>query len=165
MCRALRAGSENQQRAFCPPGGSVSRGARAQLESTEPAAPALHEAAGPAPPAQQGQGRHCPGTLRVHLGLASQPALLRPVGRQRAQSGCRPLRLNEQRLRRRGTMSFSLWAVFAEEKQKPDPAGAGPGLALPANDGRAGCSGCTPAEPYPPSRKTLLSKLKPIALI
>jgi hypothetical protein len=56
-------------------------------------------------------------------------------------------------------MSFSLWAVFAEafQKQKARSRNAEPGFAFPANDGRAGCSGCTPAEPYPPSRDNILA--------
>ena len=51
------------------------------------------------------------------------------------------------------TMSFSLCAVVAEHPEKQNPAQqAGPGDALPAIHGRLGCSGCTPAEPYPPNR-------------
>ncbi len=54
----------------------------------------------------------------------------------------------------RGTMSFSLFTVFAEAFQegKTRPGKPGRGDAFPASHGRTGCSGCTPAEPYPPSR-------------
>jgi hypothetical protein len=51
------------------------------------------------------------------------------------------------------TMSFSLCAVVAEHPEKQNPAQqAGPGDAFLQSTGRLGCSGCTPAEPYPPNR-------------
>ena len=42
-------------------------------------------------------------------------------------------------------------AAHPIERQNPARQ-AGPGDALPAIHGRIGCSGCTPAEPYPPNR-------------
>ena len=53
------------------------------------------------------------------------------------------------------TMSFSLCAVVAEQsgKQNSQPQNwLRPGADASAIHGRLGCSGCTPAEPYPPSR-------------
>ena len=61
-------------------------------------------------------------------------------------------------------MSFSHYAVIAEGLQKKKQ--AGPSLAgwagamLAAMHGRTGCSGCTPAEPYPPSRRATVSVSK-----
>ena len=52
------------------------------------------------------------------------------------------------------TMSFSLWTVVAEpSKRDPRPQQLGPGADASAIHGRLGCSGCTPAEPYPPNRE------------
>ena len=53
------------------------------------------------------------------------------------------------------TMSFSLWAVVAEHSRKQNSQPQNwlrPGADASAIHGRLGCSGCTPAEPYPPSR-------------
>ena len=53
------------------------------------------------------------------------------------------------------TMSFSLSAVVAEhsKKQNPQPQNwLRLGADASAIHGRLGCSGCTPAEPYPPNR-------------
>ena len=53
------------------------------------------------------------------------------------------------------TMSFSLCAMVAEysEKQNSQPQQElRPGADASAIHGRLGCSGCTPAEPYPPNR-------------
>jgi hypothetical protein len=52
------------------------------------------------------------------------------------------------------TMSFSLWAVVAKhsKKQNSQPQKLRLGADASAIHGRLGCSGCTPAEPYPPSR-------------
>jgi hypothetical protein len=55
----------------------------------------------------------------------------------------------------RRTMSFSLCAVVAEhsKKQNSQPQNwLRPGADASAIHGRLGCSGCTPAEPYPPNR-------------
>ena len=55
----------------------------------------------------------------------------------------------------RSTMSFSLWAMVAEhsKKQNSQPQNwLRPGADASAIHGRYGCSGCTPAEPYPPNR-------------
>lgn len=55
----------------------------------------------------------------------------------------------------RSTMSFSLSAVVAEhsKKQNSQPQQwLRPGADASAIHGRLGCSGCTPAEPYPPNR-------------
>jgi hypothetical protein len=56
------------------------------------------------------------------------------------------------------TMSFSLCAVIAEgaKEKQPGPARLDRRHCLPAMHGRTGCSGCTPAEPYPPSRDNKL---------
>ncbi len=53
------------------------------------------------------------------------------------------------------TMSFSLCAMVAEhsKKQNSQPQNwLRPGADASAIHGRLGCSGCTPAEPYPPNR-------------
>jgi len=53
----------------------------------------------------------------------------------------------------RSTMSFSLSAVVAEHSkmQNSQPQNwLRPGADASAIHGRLGCSGCTPAEPYPP---------------
>jgi hypothetical protein len=53
------------------------------------------------------------------------------------------------------TMSFSLWTVVAKhsKKQNSQPQNwLRPGADASAIHGRLGCSGCTPAEPYPPNR-------------
>jgi hypothetical protein len=53
------------------------------------------------------------------------------------------------------TMSFSLYAMVAEhsKKQNSQPQNwLRPGADASAIHGRLGCSGCTPAEPYPPNR-------------
>jgi len=53
------------------------------------------------------------------------------------------------------TMSFSLWAVVAEQSRKQNSQPQNwlrLGADASAIHGRLGCSGCTPAEPYPPSR-------------
>ena len=53
------------------------------------------------------------------------------------------------------TMSFSLWAVVAKHsrKQTSQPQNwLRLGAEASAIHGRRGCSGCTPAAPYPPSR-------------
>ena len=53
------------------------------------------------------------------------------------------------------TMSFSLYAMVAEtpKKQNSQPQNClRPGADASAIHGRLGCSGCTPAEPYPPNR-------------
>ena len=53
------------------------------------------------------------------------------------------------------TMSFSLCAVVAEHSRKQNSQPQNwlrPGADASAIHGRLGCSGCTPAEPYPPSR-------------
>jgi hypothetical protein len=53
------------------------------------------------------------------------------------------------------TMSFSLWAVVAKHSQKRNSQPQnwlGLGADASAIHGRLGCSGCTPAEPYPPNR-------------
>jgi hypothetical protein len=55
----------------------------------------------------------------------------------------------------RSTMSFSLCAVVAEhsKKQNSQPQNwLRLGADASAIHGRLGCSGCTPAEPYPPNR-------------
>ena len=55
----------------------------------------------------------------------------------------------------RRTMSFSLCAMVAEhsKKQNSQPQNwLRPGADASAIHGRLGCSGCTPAEPYPPNR-------------
>lgn len=55
----------------------------------------------------------------------------------------------------RNTMSFSLYAMVAEhsETQNSRPQNClRPGADASAIHGRLGCSGCTPAEPYPPNR-------------
>ena len=55
----------------------------------------------------------------------------------------------------RSTMSFSLSAVVAEhsKKQNSQPQNwLRLGADASAIHGRLGCSGCTPAEPYPPNR-------------
>jgi hypothetical protein len=63
-----------------------------------------------------------------------------------------------QRLRRKMNHEFfALDRVCSGTSAKTRSRSARPGLASPANDGRAGCSGCTPAEPYPPGRNNLLS--------
>jgi hypothetical protein len=54
------------------------------------------------------------------------------------------------------TMSFSLYAMVAEtpKKQNSQPQNSlRPGADASAIHGRLGCSGCTPAEPYPPNRE------------
>ena len=51
------------------------------------------------------------------------------------------------------TMSFSLWAVVAEHSRKQNSQPQNwlrLGADASAIHGRLGCSGCTPAEPYPP---------------
>jgi len=53
------------------------------------------------------------------------------------------------------TMSFSLWAVVAKHSRKQNSQPQNwlrLGADASAIHGRLGCSGCTPAEPYPPSR-------------
>ena len=53
------------------------------------------------------------------------------------------------------TMSFSLWAVVAEQSRKQNSQPQNwlrLGADASAIHGRLGCSGCTPAEPYPPNR-------------
>jgi hypothetical protein len=52
------------------------------------------------------------------------------------------------------TMSFSLWAMVAKhsKKQNSQPQKLRLGADASAIHGRLGCSGCTPAEPYPPNR-------------
>jgi len=55
----------------------------------------------------------------------------------------------------RRTMSFSLYAVVAEHAKKQNSRPQNwlrPGADASAIHGRLGCSGCTPAEPYPPNR-------------
>jgi len=57
-------------------------------------------------------------------------------------------------------MSLSLYTVIAEQsrKQKPTAVGAAAGADASAIHGRSGRSGCTPAEPYPPSRISNVSR-------
>jgi len=53
------------------------------------------------------------------------------------------------------TMSFSLSPVVAEHSKKPNSQPQNwlrLGADASAIHGRLGCSGCTPAEPYPPNR-------------
>ncbi len=53
------------------------------------------------------------------------------------------------------TMSLSLWTVVAKHSKKQNsqpPQWLRPGADASAIHGRLGCSGCTPAEPYPPNR-------------
>lgn len=52
------------------------------------------------------------------------------------------------------TMSFSLWAMVAKpsKPQNSQPQKLRLGADASAIHGRLGCSGCTPAEPYPPKR-------------
>ena len=55
----------------------------------------------------------------------------------------------------RRTMSFSLWTMVAEHSKKHNSQPQNwlrPGADASAIHGRLGCSGCTPAEPYPPNR-------------
>ena len=52
-------------------------------------------------------------------------------------------------------MSFSLYAVVAEHPEKPRPGQGNPPAGRDAancNPRTARCSGCAPAEPYPPRR-------------
>jgi hypothetical protein len=60
------------------------------------------------------------------------------------------------------TMSFSLWAVVAKhaKKQNSQPQKLRLGADASAIHGRLGCSGCTPAEPYPPNRVNQHTELK-----
>ena len=60
------------------------------------------------------------------------------------------------------TMSFSLWAMVAEhsKKQNSQPQKLRLGADASAIHGRLGCSGCTPAEPYPPNRANQHTELK-----
>jgi len=60
------------------------------------------------------------------------------------------------------TMSFSLWAMVAEhsKKQNSQPQKLRLGADASAIHGRLGCSGCTPAEPYPPNRVNQHTELK-----
>ncbi len=62
------------------------------------------------------------------------------------------------------TMSFPLCAMVAEhsKKQNSQPQNwLRPGADASAIHGRLGCSGCTPAEPYPPNRANEHKELGP----
>ena len=55
---------------------------------------------------------------------------------------------------RNEAISFSLWAMVAKHSKKNSQPQTWlrPGVDASAIHGRFGCSGCTPAEPYPPNR-------------
>jgi hypothetical protein len=58
-------------------------------------------------------------------------------------------------------MSLSLYTVIAEQLKKTlrqQPKKAAAGTMHSAMHGQTGRSGCTPAEPYPPSRKLILHR-------
>src|SRR5215472_2420598 len=60
MCGALRHSSQGQQRTLSTPASPARLSPRSELESSEPAASAFYETAGPPAPAQQSQGGKLP---------------------------------------------------------------------------------------------------------
>ena len=67
--------------------------------------------------------------------------------------------MNTDQLKR---VSFSLYALLAEHFPKTNSQRQKlvPGVDASAIQGRAGRSGCTPAEPYPPSREPIVQNQK-----